>query len=43
MPVAATPDSNVLFKDLTLRVNGARLMDSIHTSCEFGKAHAYGE
>lgn len=27
----------------SLRVNGARLMDSIHSTCEFGKAHPYGE
>lgn len=27
----------------SLKVNGSRLMDSIHESCEFGKAHAYGE
>lgn len=26
-----------------LRVNGARLMDSIHGTCEIGKAHPYGE
>lgn len=26
-----------------LRINGARLMDSIHSTCEFGKAHRYGE
>lgn len=26
-----------------LRVNGPRLIDSIHSTCEFGKAHAYGE
>ena len=26
-----------------LRVNGPRLMDSIHSTCEFGKAHPYGE
>lgn len=27
----------------SLRVNGSRLMDSIHSTCEFGKAHPYGE
>ncbi|SPN97348.1 related to N-carbamoyl-L-amino acid hydrolase [Cephalotrichum gorgonifer] len=27
---------------IALRVNGDRLMDSIHSTCEFGKAHAYG-
>ncbi|EON98456.1 putative beta-alanine synthase protein [Phaeoacremonium minimum UCRPA7] len=26
-----------------LRVNGPRLMDSIHSTCEFGKAHPYGD
>ncbi len=26
-----------------LQVNGSRLMDSIHSTCEFGKAHPYGE
>lgn len=26
-----------------LRVNGSRLMESIHATCEYGKAHAYGE
>ncbi len=26
-----------------MRVNGTRLMDSIHTTCEFGKAHPYGK
>ncbi|KAJ5114111.1 hypothetical protein N7456_002645, partial [Penicillium angulare] len=25
------------------RINGERLMDSIHSTCEFGKAHRYGE
>lgn len=26
-----------------LRIDGQRLMDSIHSTCEYGKAHAYGE
>lgn len=26
-----------------LRVNGSRMMDSIHATCEFGKAHPWGE
>ncbi|KIW28332.1 uncharacterized protein PV07_08005 [Cladophialophora immunda] len=30
-------------KDLsTLKINGGRLMSSLHESCEFGKAHPYG-
>lgn len=28
---------------VALRINGARLMESIHSTCEFGKAHPYGE
>lgn len=27
----------------SLRVNGSRLMESIHSTCEYGKAHRYGE
>ncbi|KAH8682588.1 putative hydantoin utilization protein C [Xylariales sp. PMI_506] len=27
----------------SLQVDGSRLMDSIHSTCEFGKAHVYGE
>ncbi|KAK5302819.1 hypothetical protein LTR99_005776 [Exophiala xenobiotica] len=26
----------------TLKINGSRLMSSLHESCEFGKAHPYG-
>lgn len=26
-----------------LRVNGSRMMDSIHATCEWGKAHPWGE
>ena len=25
------------------RINGNRLMDTIHSTCEFGKAHPYGK
>jgi hypothetical protein len=26
-----------------LKVNGDRMMDTLHKTCDFGKAHAYGE
>ena len=26
-----------------LRVNGSRMMDTIHATCEYGKAHPWGE
>ncbi|KAI5460941.1 putative hydantoin utilization protein C, partial [Mariannaea sp. PMI_226] len=26
-----------------LKVNGSRLMDTLHSTCEYGKAHPYGE
>lgn len=27
----------------SLQINGSRLMDSIHSTCDWGKAHAWGE
>ena len=27
----------------SLRVNGGRMMETLHKTCDFGKAHPYGQ
>lgn len=49
-PVHSTPSLKLTSSSVAsprtmpqLRVNGTRMMNSIHATCEWGKAHPWGE